>query len=325
MTRRYLILLLTFGLFTTTARGEDPKVDADFAIQGEYTGTVDGENGKKKLGVQVIALGGGKFRAVGYSGGLPGDGWDGKSKEQVEAATADGAVKFSGEHADGTIKDGVMKVVDKDGKHIGDLKRVVRKSSTLGAKPPKGAAVLFDGSSADNFTSARNASQPARMTEDGLLVQGANSKQRFGDHTLHFEFRTPYKPAARGQGRGNSGCYLQGRYEVQVLDSFGLAGKHNECGGVYSIKDPDVNMCFPPLSWQTYDVVFTAAKFDGGKKTADARMTVRHNGVVIHDNIKLPKRTTASPLAEGPDPGFLHLQDHGNPVRFRNIWAVEKK
>ena len=110
-----------------------------------------------------------------------------------------------------------------------------------------------------------------------------------------------------------------------MLDSFGLAGKHNECGGIYSIKDPDLNMCFPPLQWQTYDIDFTAAKYDkDGKKTANARITVRHNGVLIHDNVELPKRTTASPLAEGPEPGFLHLQDHSNPLRFRNIWVVKK-
>ena len=114
-------------------------------------------------------------------------------------------------------------------------------------------------------------------------------------------------------------------FEVQVLDSFGLAGKHDECGGIYTIKDPDVNMCFPPLQWQTYDIDFTAAKFDKeGKKTANARITVQHNGVLIHNNVELPKRTAASPLGEGAVPGFLHLQDHSNPVRYRNIWVVKK-
>ena len=198
------------------------------------------------------------------------------------------------------------------------LKKINRKSPTLGAKSPKGAIVLFDGTSTDNF-------KPGKMSEDHLLMQGANSVKRFQSHKLHIEFLLPFKPKARGQGRGNSGCYLQGRYEVQVLDSFGLEGRNNECGGIYSIKDPDLNMCYPPLSWQTYDVDFTSAKFKEGKKVEDARMTVRHNGVVIHNNVKLPKRTTASPLPEGLEPGFLHLQNHGNPVRYRNIWVVEKK
>ena len=137
------------------------------------------------------------------------------------------------------------------------------------------------------------------MSEDKLLMQGANSVKRFQSHKLHVEFRTPFQPKARGQGRGNSGCYLQARYEVQMLDSFGLTGHHNECGGIYSIKPPDVNMALPPLSWQTYDIEFTAAKFKDGKKVANARITVLHNGVKIHDNVELPKRTTASPLPEG--------------------------
>ncbi len=308
-----------------SAKDADAK-DKDFAYQGEYVGTINGKDGPKKLGVQIIALGNGRFRAVGFPCGLPGDGGDISKKEEVESALSGGSVTFEGKYANSIIESpGSMKIVDKDGKDLGSLKHVVRKSSTLGAKAPDGAVVLFDGSSADNFTSPRGGG-PARMTDDGLLMQGANSKQRFGSHKLHVEFRLPYRPTARGQGRGNSGCYLQGRYEVQMLDSFGLAGKHNECGGVYSIKDPDVNMCFPPLSWQAYDVDFTAAEFDeNGKKTKNARMTVKHNGVVVHDNIELPKSTTASPLKEGTEPGFLHLQDHGNPVRYRNIWVVEKK
>ena len=136
----------------------------------------------------------------------------------------------------------------------------------------------------------------------------------------------PLMPAARGQGRANSGCYMQGRYEVQILDSFGLSGENNECGGIYTIAKPSVNMCLPPLTWQTYDVDYTAAKFDADKKkTANAKLTVRHNGVLIHENVELPKGTTAAPVAEGPEPGPIYIQDHGNPIRFRNIWLVEKK
>lgn len=111
-----------------------------------------------------------------------------------------------------------------------------------------------------------------------------------------------------------------------MLDSFGLDGLDNECGGIYSVSRPRINMCYPPLSWQTYDVDFTAAQYDAdGKKTRHARITVRHNGVLIHEDAELPKRTQGGPTAEGPEPGVVHLQDHGNPVRYRNIWVVENE
>ena len=292
------------GAFTDPA-----KAGPEYQIQGEYAA--------KGYGAQVIALGDGKFRAVLHQGGLPGDGWDKKKKTEINGQTTTGGAAFEGGDWKGSLTGKALTLTGANGDAV-KLEKVMRKSPTLGMKPPIGAVVLFDGKSAKNF-------KPGKITEDGLLMQGANSVARFQDHTLHIEFRLPFQPKARGQGRGNSGCYLQARYEVQMLDSFGLKGNHNECGGIYSIKPPDVNMCFPPLSWQTYDVEFTAAKYDGKKKIANARMTVRHNGVVIHDNVELPRRTTASPLPDGPDPGFLHLQNHGNPVRYRNIWVVEKK
>ncbi len=162
------------------------------------------------------------------------------------------------------------------------------------------------------------------MTEDGLLMEGGTSKQKFGGGKIHIEFRLPYVPTGRGQGRGNSGIYVQGKYEVQMLDSFGLEGKHNECGGLYSQKDPDVNMCFPPLTWQTYDIELTSAKVDGdGNVVANPRLTVVHNGVTIHDDVEMAKPTPGGrgSLAE---PGPISLQNHGNPVRYRNIWVVEE-
>ena len=305
-----------------TAYTDPQKTDADFQVQGEYVGELLGDDDEdhEKFGMQVIALGGGKFRLVAYEGGLPGAGWSGEADDKsiTDGMTKDGAAVFKDDHGVGTIKDGVLTAVDESGKLLGKFKKVERKSPTLGAKPPEGAVVLFDGSTADHF-------KGGRMTDDGLLMQGVTSKQKFGDYSMHIEFRLPYMPTAKGQGRGNSGAYMQGRYEVQMLDSFGLEGKHNECGGIYSIKDPDVNMCLPPLTWQTYDIDFTAAKFDdAGKKTADAQMTVRHNGVVIHKDVKLPKKTTAAPVNEGKEHGPLYLQNHGNPVRYRNIWVSEK-
>ena len=177
--------------------------------------------------------------------------------------------------------------------------------------------MLFDGKTADNFAGGQ-------MTKRGLLLQGATSKQKFGSFECHLEFRLPFMPKARGQGRGNSGCYCQGRYEIQMLDSFGLEGKDNECGGIYSVGQPDVNMCFPPLSWQTYDIDLTAAVFDGDKKVKNARITIRHNGVVIHKDLELPGATPGNRIPESAAPGPIFLQEHGNPVRYRNIWVVSK-
>ena len=298
---------------------DEAKKDPDFAIQGEYEGDLGGQDGKQKWGLQVIALGEGKFHAVAYSGGLPGAGWDKEKKVEVDGNAKDGVATFSGEHGSAAIKNGVAVVTSPKGEPLGEMKKVERKSPTLGKQPLAGAVVLFDGKSGDAFT------DPKKFV-DGLMSQGITSKQKFQDFSLHMEFLLSYMPAARGQGRANSGCYMQGRYEVQILDSFGLSGEHNECGGIYTISKPDTNMCLPPLQWQTYDVDYTAAKFDAaGKKTANARITVLHNGVKIHNNVELPKATTASPLQEGVEPGPIYLQDHGNPIRFRNIWLVEKK
>jgi len=297
----------------------DPaEAGPDFAVQGEYVGTVQ-DDGPVKYGAQIIASGDGKFDAVGYRGGLPGAGWDGGEKLRASSEMKDGVLKFDAPDEDvtATVTDGVITIKGSDGKTTGTLKKIDRTSPTLGAKPPAGAVVLFDGTSPDAF-------QGGRMTDDGLLMEGVTSKQKFQGFTMHLEFRTPFKPHARGQGRGNSGFYAQGRYEVQILDSFGLDGKGNECGGIYSIAEPSVNMCLPPLSWQTYDVDFMPAEFRDGKKVRDARMTVRHNGVVIHDDVALTHATTAAPVREGPEPGPIFLQNHGNPVRFRNIWVVEK-
>jgi hypothetical protein len=297
---------------------DDAKKDPDFAIQGEYVGELGDQDGKQKWGLQIIALGDGKFHAVAYAGGLPGDGWDRSDKHEVDGTTADGIATFKGEKGSAAIKDGVAKITTPDGKPLGDLKKVERTSTSMGKKPPAGAVVLFDGKSGDAFT------DPKKFV-DGLMSQGITTKEKFQDFSMHMEFLLSYMPAARGQGRANSGCYMQGRYEVQILDSFGLSGENNECGGIYTIAKPTVNMCLPPLQWQTYDVDYTAAKYDADKKkTANAKLTVRHNGVLIHENVELPKATTAAPIAEGPEPGPIYIQDHGNPIRFRNIWLVAK-
>lgn len=297
----------------------DPaEAGADFKLQGEYQGTIDADG--SRWGAQVIALGKGKFRVVGYSGGLPGDGWtpggevnksEGKlSGDAIVIDVPEFVVRIDGKHL--TVESAG------DGDKLGQLEKVERKSPTLGAAPPAGALVLFDGSNTDHWVNGK--------LVDGkyLGATGTETKEKFGDHTLHLEFRTPFMPESEGQARGNSGLYLQSRYEVQILDSFGLEGLDNECGGIYSVARPKLNMAFPPLSWQTYDVDFTAAKYDAtGKKTSNARASIRLNGVVIHDNLELPHGTPGRHPEEAGD-APIFLQDHGNPVVFRNIWVVKK-
>lgn len=291
--------------------------DPDFFVQGEYGVDAKGQ----EWGVQVVALGDGNFDAYLLEDGLPGLGWT-RQKQRIKLAGArqGDIVKLASDDGRMTasIRDGKI-VVQQGGKRITALPRIERKSPTIGAKPPVGAIVLFDGTSADAWINGK--------VEDGLLPNtDITTKKRFQDYTLHLEFRTPYKPFARGQQRGNSGVYHQGRFETQVLDSFGLEGAMNETGGIYSIAQSRINMCLPPLTWQTYDVDFTAPRFDdAGELVKNAQITVRLNGVVIHQNQELPHTTTASPIKEiTPDPGPIFIQHHGNPVYYRNIWVIEK-
>ena len=268
----------------------DPaKADADFAYQGEYQGTITSDGNEVKIGLQIIALGKGKFHGIGFHGGLPGDGGDKDKKVEADGELKDGALIIKGpEGGYAKIAKDVATLYSGEDKEIATLKKVTRTSPSLGEKPPQGAIVLFEGKNTDAFEGGK--------VEDGLLAPAVTSKQKFGSHKVHIEFRLPYQPEDRGQGRGNSGIYLQGRYEVQMLDSFGLEGKDNECGGIYTVKAPDVNMCLPPLAWQTYDIDYTAAKYDGDKVVSKPKVTVLHNGVVIHKDVELPSDRTPPPL-----------------------------
>jgi 6-phosphogluconolactonase len=301
------------------------EAGVDFVLQGEYAAE------RAKLGCQVIALGNGAFQAVVLPGGLPGEGWDGAAKILMDGKLNGARVEFTPTagkrkymagnplefsatalfppkgHKDytGALTSGTLTLTTDDGRTVA-LTKVTRQSPTLNAKPLEGALVLFDGTNASEWKEGK--------IVDGLLPVEANTKRKFKDFKLHLEFRTPFQPTARDQGRGNSGVYLHGQQEIQVLDSFGLEGKNNECGGFYGRKEPKVNMCYPPLSWQTYDVLWKTDSTDPKTKKPIAHVTVQHNGVTIHDGLDYP-------ASEGP----IHLQNHGNPVFYRNIWVVELK
>ena len=194
--------------------------------------------------------------------------------------------------------------------------------------PPKSAIILFNGKDLNNWTTRDG--DPARWSvEDGVMSVTARggdimTEERFTDFMLHLEFITPDMPDATGQAKGNSGVFLQGRYEVQVLDSYGIEvpGK-GDCGSIYNQFAPLVNACKPPLQWQTYDVVFRSARVDdSGHVVEPTRLTIFQNGQVIQNNIQLPGITGASIDENVGEPGPVLLQDHGNDVKYRNIWIV---
>jgi len=294
------------------------KADDDFALQGEFVGTVSTAPSKfRQIALRIRAAGDGTFEATQYLGGLPGLRNVRLPAVQLIGRRNDDFLVLSGGPWAVLAQADHCLLVDRKGERIGRLDRVERQSRTLGVKPPKNAIVLFDGTNTDQFTNAR-------MTDDGLLMEGADLKPMFQDFNLHLEFMLPFMPKARGQARSNSGVYLQSRYEVQILDSFALEPVSNGCGGFYQFRKPDFNACFPPLAWQTYDIVFTAPRWAAdGTKLKNARITVWHNGLRIHNNIELPNKTGAG-QPEEPTLLPIRLQNHGNPVRFRNIWLIDR-
>jgi hypothetical protein len=303
-------------LFSAPAWSQDKKLaftdptqaDTDFAWQGEYAGP--------NWGLQVVAGGGGKFDAMLYCGGLPGAGGNRNQRFKLKGELQADVVRLQGDNYSATVRTSQAQISDSSGRIISRLTKRTRVSPTLGLRPPAGATVLFDGSSADHFVNAT-------ITDDHLLRMGTMTKEKVGDFRLHLEFQVPYMPHARGQGRANSGVYIQQRYEVQILDSFGLEGFKNECGAMYEQRPPDVNTALPPLTWQTYDIWFRQPRWsaDGKDKIEPARITVYHNGVPVHWNYALTGKTGGG-KPEGPEEFPIALQDHGNPVFFRNIWIV---
>ena len=320
----------------------DPKSEdlpKDFKFQGEYAAT--------GIGVQIIALGHGTFQGVVYPGGLPGSGWNGvdrslmSGKLQARRAVFEPATgqrsylaadpaQFSASKAypphgnqafTASINRGARQLTLVAGNGLTlKLFKTVRRSPTLGMKPMDGATVLFDGTHANMFDRGRVDQKTTFLNTDGKDIR---TKQSFQNYTMHLEFMLPYRPDARGQGRGNSGFYQVDHYELQILDSFGLEGVNNECGGIYTKAKPSVNMCFPPLHWQTYDVQFKNAIREGDKKVKNATLTVWHNGVKIHDQLEITGKTGGSRSAPEGTPGPIKLQGHGNPLQFRNIWIQE--
>jgi len=299
-------------------------------VQGLYEGTIRDAKGTRKLEARVVATGDlalKVFIRVPQPGGKV-------AKIELDGKIEGGGARFTGTYGNQEIKAaylaGVIKGTCGTGGRL-EMKRVVRESPTLGAKPPArsgrmaGAIVLLGGKDFSEVVKKplKGGKEQEWITVEGGGIQipkgGLQSKRQFdGSFRLHVEFKCPLVAKARGQERGNSGVYLPCGQEIQVLDSFGMTTyTGGGCGGLYKYKDPDAFDQFslaslPPLQWQTYDVLYRVKKV-GGKATGNPVITVLHNGIKIHDNHELNKKAR---------PGGFSFQDHGNPVHYRNIWVL---
>lgn len=200
-------------------------------------------------------------------------------------------------------------------------------------KIPSDAIVLFDGKNLDNWETVKDGSPAKWKVEDGAMtvVKGAghiSTKQKFTNYQLHVEWRSPLEPETlKSQGKGNSGIFMQGMYEVQVLNSYqNRTYRNGQAGSIYKQSAPLVNASSPMGEWNTYDIIYTAPKFtvNGGIDTP-AYITVIHNGIVVQNHTKIQGTTEYIGQPKNPvhGAGPISLQDHGNPVSFRNIWIRE--
>jgi hypothetical protein len=329
------ICIATISIFNASAQTEAPaksnnggrKVEKPpnfiFAKADPLMGDWKGDG---KIVAQVVPTGDGKYQAVLLSA---------FDAENNVIATLQGAadgdrVEFSGDGWSGEIKNSHFTGGKGDQKF--DLQHIVRHSPTEGAKPPAGAVVLFDG---NNLNAWAKKNGKDWMAEDGpakwkILPDGVAevvpetdciiTHEKFGDCHVHVEFRTLGKPS-------NSGVFLENRYEANINETYANVTASPNAGfdNCTDNAKPKIRPCFPPLTWQTFDIDFTAPKFDAsGKKTGSARATVLFNGVKIYDNQELDlPHGAASRLGEAPT-GPLMLQEHGMPVQFRNVWLVKK-
>ena len=298
-----------------------------------------GKQQARPIVAQVIPRGGGRYELVFrevFDHRCPVYG-------RAEGRLQKSRLVFTGDGFTGTVADGRMtgkgRRTDHHGTEAGrpfDLEKVVRPCAGVGAEPPNGAVVLFDGSGFDQWEPDRG-SEVTWKVADGTAViwptmtehaigPGLRTKQAFGDYRLHLEFRLPLLADAVGQTRANSGITFEDYrwHELQILDSYGLPGYWDECGAIYRTAAPIVNRCAPPGVWQSYDITYHRPRYSAeGKRLRAARVTVILNGTVVQKDLELPGGDVPKGRLGSKQVGRIRLQHHGDPIAFRNIWLLE--
>lgn len=342
-----LALMLGGGALTGNAAAQaankmnpwPAKAEMD-TIMGDYDGTFTPAGGQAaKAYARAIAYPDGRYQVVLYTQEWPKE--SEKTRFEVPGQLKGDTVEFAGQANDpkgqpfgpqwqGSIKGGQLTATG-TGEGGGEFKlaHLYRKSASLGMKPLPGATVLlpYDGKSPSSLAAFDNNPTWKLLPEGIVEVTHGDlfSKQKFGDAQVHLEFCLPFMPSETGQGRANSGVYLQNRYEVQVLDSFGLVERDDDCAGVYHYGAPKMNACLPPTCWQTYDIIYRSARFDADCDTSEMPLiTVYLNGALVQEGMIAPSPTPGG-AAGNTKRGEFRLQDHLNPVHYRNAWILERK
>lgn len=325
------VITLT-GLTAQAADNPSPSGDPFIgAFEGVYTAA--GRDDYVAKG-QIINVGRGLYKAkVGFG---TNDGAQQYGYVEIHGSAQGSKLMLSGYsndvHWTGTIQDGKLRIGQQDAHYSGAFRmdKVIHHSPTEGLTPPRGSDVILPYAQGAKTNLDAMTNDKWEILDDGVMrVKGKSGDQKtkksYGDVTIHLEFKLAHMPNEHGQARSNSGLYVQDRYETQILDSFGLMSGSGDCGGIYEQAIPLVNACYPPGQWQTYDVQFKAARFnkDGSVKSYPT-MTVELNGVTVQRNHVFRKVTGGAVNDDVPEKGRIRLQDHGDPVEYRNFWVVDK-
>lgn len=299
--------LIFLAAFSTSAQfGLDARA-LDDDPQGEYAG----KRGSLVIGMQVVKKEENSFEAIYFPKGLPGvSGKEDPAIRRVEGVSGGTGLSFDFGTWSAVWQPDRLDVRGASGENT-RLQKVFRISPDMGAEPPDGAVVLFKEGKIKEL-------ENGQVEGNAILLPGCVTRSQFQAFVMHLEFR-----AGDSLRAVPGGVFLQDRYEIRLMNSFGGTGLHRDCGGVPGISPPRLNACLPPFAWQTLQITFSPAVFDDfGKKIRFARLAANLNGVSIHEELRLPKTTRGAPKEEGSSSGPIRFIGNRNELGFRNVWVL---